>query len=307
MQVHSAIEYFLLITKPFFDFTNVLSKTRDCTVHYIFSIYNRLFIYLEETEKKLRYKYIHWKKNILRALQLAQKKLSKYYSGTDDSAYSTICALATILYPSKKLQYFDNKNWRDSDIDFIKQYQNREVHQPDILEKIDNIENKKFAMLCDSQQTTLPTDEFDSWQNEIIQYLSKKYKQEFPVLARIAQDILSIPASGAGTEIEITKEYLLSGEAAILDQSCLSSPLLEFIEPISDNEEKEYQEKLQEEDSDNSIDEPAISHLSKRPVNSLDLDNSILLEETAFDSTQTRTGRIRKKPQLPDRFEMGKP
>lgn len=57
---------------------------------------------------------------MLRTLQLAQKKLSKYYSGTDDSVYNTTCILATILYLSKKLQYFDNKNWRDSDIDFIK-------------------------------------------------------------------------------------------------------------------------------------------------------------------------------------------
>lgn len=57
---------------------------------------------------------------MLRALQLAQKKLSKYYSGTDDSAYGTTCALATILYPSKKLRYFDNEDWRGGDIDFMK-------------------------------------------------------------------------------------------------------------------------------------------------------------------------------------------
>ncbi|KAK5790533.1 hypothetical protein VI817_007820 [Penicillium citrinum] len=234
----------------------------------------------------------------------------------------------------------------------------RKAHQPDTSEKIDNIENKKLAMLCNSQQTILPTDEFDGRQDEIMRYLSKddkgnpyvywkEHKQEFPVLARIAQDILSIPASGAGvehlfncardichyhrrqlkpdtiknlifhhfsskfelkqTEIEITKKYLLSGEAAILDQSRLSLLSLEFIEPISDNEEKECQEELQEEDSDNNIDEPAISHSSKRPIDNLDLDDSVLLEETAFDSTQTRTGRIRKKPRLPDRFEMDKP
>lgn len=109
------------------------------------------------------------------------------------------------------------------------------------------------------------------------------------------------------TEIEMTKKYLLSGKAAILDQSCLSPLSLEFIEPISDNKEKRYQEELQEEDSDNNIDEPAISHSSKRPINSLDLDNSILLEETAFDSIQTRTERIRKKPRLPDGFEIDKP
>ena len=85
------VEYLLLITKPFFDFTNVLSKTRDCTVHHICSIYNRLFTHLEEAEKKLRCKRVYWKKSMLRALQLAQKKLTKYYSGTDNSAYGTTC------------------------------------------------------------------------------------------------------------------------------------------------------------------------------------------------------------------------
>lgn len=384
------VEYLLLITKPFFDFTNVLSKTRDCTVHHIFSIYNRLFTHLEEAEKKLRCKRVHWKKSMLRALQLAQKKLSKYYSGTDDSAYGTTCALATILYPSKKLRYFDNEDWRGGDIDFMKQYQDafrnefityqkqaqREAHQPDTSEKIDDIEDEELAMLCDSQQTTLPTDEFDGRQDEVTRYLSKgeplvysirllylikrsglskgnprvywkEHEQEFPVLARIARDILSIPASGAGVErlfncardicyyrrgqlkpdtikglmlhhfsskfdlkqaeIEMIKEYLSSGEAAMLDQSRLSPPSLEFMEPISDNEEEGCQEELQEEDSDNDVDELAISHSSKRPMDSLDPDDSALLEETAFDGTQTRTGRIRKKPRLPDGFEMGKP
>ncbi|KAJ5110585.1 hypothetical protein N7532_001120 [Penicillium argentinense] len=79
------------------------------------------------------------------------------------------------------------------------------------------------------------------------------------------------------------------------------------MEPISDNEEEGCQEELQEEDSENDIDELAIPHSSKRPVDSLGLDDSTLQEETVFDGTQTRTGRIRKKPRLPDGFEIGKP
>jgi hypothetical protein len=39
-------------------------------------------------------------------------------------------------------------------------------------------------------------------------------------------------------EIEIIKEYLLSSEAAILNQSRLSPLLLKSIEPISNNEEE---------------------------------------------------------------------
>jgi hypothetical protein len=108
-------------------------------------------------------------------------------------------------------------------------------------------------------------------------------------------------------EIEMIKEYLSSGEAAMLDQSRLSPPSLKSMEPISDNEEEGCQEELQEEDSDNDVDEPVISYSSKRPIDSLDVDGCVLLEETAFDGTQTRTGRIRKKPRLLDGFEIGKP
>jgi hypothetical protein len=39
-------------------------------------------------------------------------------------------------------------------------------------------------------------------------------------------------------EIEIIKEYLLSSEATILDQSRLSPPSLKSMEPISDNKEE---------------------------------------------------------------------
>jgi hypothetical protein len=180
------VEYLLLVTKPFFDFTNVLSKTRDCTVHHIFSIYNRLFTHLEEAEKKLRYKRVRWKKSMLQALQLAQKKLSKYYSATDNSPHGITYALATILYPSKKLRYFDNEDWRGGDIDFMKQYQEAfrnefatyqkqaqiEAQQPDVLETINDAEDEELALLCDSQQTKLPTVAFDGQQDEVTRYLS---------------------------------------------------------------------------------------------------------------------------------------
>jgi hypothetical protein len=60
------MDYLLLITKPFFNFTNVLSKTRDILVHHVFTIYNRLFSHLDNMEKRLKYKAISWKKRMFR-------------------------------------------------------------------------------------------------------------------------------------------------------------------------------------------------------------------------------------------------
>lgn len=81
------VEY-LLLTKPFFDFTNMLSKTRDVTIHHIFSIYNNLFNYLDLAKKKLQRKSAPWKKKMLSALTAADAKLSKYYRETDGESYS---------------------------------------------------------------------------------------------------------------------------------------------------------------------------------------------------------------------------
>lgn len=116
------IEYLLLITKPFFDYTTILSKTKDVTVHSIFSIYNGLFSHLEAAEKQLKRKAVPWKKRMLKALQAARKKLSLYYTATDREEYGNIYAIATILSPSKKIQYFATKDWRGGDIDYVKHY-----------------------------------------------------------------------------------------------------------------------------------------------------------------------------------------
>jgi hypothetical protein len=180
------VEYLLLITKPFFDFTNVLSKTRDVTVHHVFSIYNRLFTHLEDTEKKLKRKAIPWKRRILQALRAAKAKLSKYYGATENEPYGAIYAIATILYPSKKLRYFDNADWRGGKVDFMKQY--HEVLQKEFTQyqqqallatkpaevqaSTGNTEDEELALLC-GLQTTLPAAEADLQEDEITRYLAK--------------------------------------------------------------------------------------------------------------------------------------
>ena len=105
------IDYLLLLIKPFFDFTMMLSRTRDITAYNIFSIYNKLFSHLDDAEAKLKNKGVIWKKCILQALQAVKKKLLKYYTVTDYKTYGNIYALAIILYPSKKLRYFTLIDW----------------------------------------------------------------------------------------------------------------------------------------------------------------------------------------------------
>ena len=183
------VEYLLLIMKPFFDFTNVLSKTRDVTVHHVFSIYNKLFNHLDDAEKKLKRKAVPWKKRMLQALRAAKKKLSKYYTETDTKPYGSVYAMATILCPSKKLRYFDNADWRGTNkkgetVDFMKTYQEvlrkefqryqqrvtLETEPTNIQASLDPIENE-LELLCESQ-TALQA-EVDQLEDEITRYLAK--------------------------------------------------------------------------------------------------------------------------------------
>ncbi|KAG0152658.1 hypothetical protein PDIDSM_2463 [Penicillium digitatum] len=222
------VEYLLLLTKPFFDFTMMLSKTKDITAHNIYSIYNKLFSHLDAAEAKLKNKGVIWKKRMLWALQTAKKKLSKYYTATEYEPYGDIYALATIFSPSKKLRYFSSTDWQ-GDIDYANRYQEvlsrefdryrkmltHDTNDPAVLETsgvaIDENDDCDLDAACASQnqpleELTKPDDD------EIARYLArgierqkprlfwKEYEKSFPTLARIARDILSIPASGAGVE-----------------------------------------------------------------------------------------------------------
>lgn len=179
------IEYLLLITNPFFEYTNILSKTKDVTVHSIFSIYNGLFNHLEVSEKQLERKAVPWKKRMLKALKAARRKLSVYYTATDKEAYGDIYAIATILSPSKKLRYFTTKDWQ-GEVDYAKQY--RKVLEKEFTryqqQLIDTTEPatvevsscpangfSEIDMINDSQPA-LQT-EVDLEDDEITRYLSK--------------------------------------------------------------------------------------------------------------------------------------
>ncbi|KAG2000839.1 hypothetical protein GB937_010781 [Aspergillus fischeri] len=84
------LEFNISDALPFFTFTTTLLKTKDITVHIIFSIYNKLFSYLERS-----------------IAQLAQKKRYKISftsfllrSGSHASAYNTTRVLRITLCPT---------------------------------------------------------------------------------------------------------------------------------------------------------------------------------------------------------------
>ncbi|KAA8643801.1 uncharacterized protein ATNIH1004_010575 [Aspergillus tanneri] len=221
----------------------------------------------------------------------------------------------------------------------FKRYQQQVIQETEPVDNqaiFDPAENE-LELLCESQ-TALQA-EVDQPEDEITRYLAKgltkgnprvfwkEHEHEYPVLAKIARDILSVPASGAGverllivlvmsvtifdleqSELEMIKEYLSVGEAAMLDQTRQPVPSLNELEPISDNEEEGCEaEDLSEDDTDESDNEAEEGLSTTQPVAQTkqvqrkrcrsntseaidDADNGLPLPDMPIEKTQARSG-----------------
>lgn len=209
------VDYLLFITQPFFDFTVELSKTRDVTTHHVFLIYNKLFEHLELSITQLTRKRTTWKRQMLQALQAARKKLDEYYSETDH-VRGHLYAIATILAPANKFQFFQTDDWDDrwraiyrkSLEKQLASYKERLTNQPTSSQSLSlgggrsrldsivkpnrprsTIAGDELSQYLDS--ATIDTTPLGFWKNNA---------DRFPALAALARDILSVPATGAGVE-----------------------------------------------------------------------------------------------------------
>ncbi|KAJ5557712.1 hypothetical protein N7513_003298 [Penicillium frequentans] len=107
------IDYLLCLTKPFFDYTLALSKTRDVTSHLVFQIYNLLFEHIERSKIQLQRKRVVWKKQMLISLEASHAKLRDYYKETD-YMQGHIYAVCTMLSPDNRFQFFLSDDWADA-------------------------------------------------------------------------------------------------------------------------------------------------------------------------------------------------
>ncbi|KAF4200160.1 hypothetical protein CNMCM8927_003836 [Aspergillus lentulus] len=201
------IEYLLCITQPLFRFTTLLSQTRDVSIHLVFSIYNKLFDHLEKSMDALRRKRVLWKQLVLKALEAAKSKLSHCYAMTDDIP--------------EQAEDFSTKEWEDPDQDWLTRYRKSlEDYLEPYKKDLSDIQSRSKADKCaitlsELEVSCMPEDSQPSLsdqRDELAQYLEsgivrspprifwKDHQHDFPALARLARDVLSISATGAGVE-----------------------------------------------------------------------------------------------------------
>ncbi|KAJ5355559.1 uncharacterized protein N7496_012771, partial [Penicillium cataractarum] len=184
------VDYLLSITYPFFKFTSSLSATTDVTIHNVFGIYNALFTHIDKAKVQLARKKVGWKRVMKSALDRARDKLTEYYGKTDDIP-GDLYAIATILGPRNKLEFFTISEWephwgpryKQSLEAYIQPYRptvslQSNVTAPDELTRY-------------LRSSTVEATPLVFW---------KEHQNEYPILASLARDILTTPASGSGVE-----------------------------------------------------------------------------------------------------------
>ncbi|KAJ6034170.1 hypothetical protein N7460_009987 [Penicillium canescens] len=218
------IDYLLYILQPFFTFTTLVCQTKDSSIHLVFSIYNRLFDHLERSMRQLRRKKVTWKQLMLSSLIAAKDKLSKYY-GMTDLVEGDLYAIGTILDPSNKMEFFSTSDWapeHNIGKDYKKQYHEslRSLFETYSQYTLSDM-TQSDSMLLPAKSALERACKGDSLQfrqstgpqhDELTRYLQsatidesarifwRNHEKEFPILARITRDIMSIPATGAGVE-----------------------------------------------------------------------------------------------------------
>ncbi|KAJ5337448.1 uncharacterized protein N7506_005470 [Penicillium brevicompactum] len=320
------IEY-LWITQPFFKFTTLLSKTKDA-------------------KNALKRKKVAWKQLMLSSLEAAEKKLSHYYSQTD-KIDNNLYAIGTILSPKHKLQFFEGKDWEDPVNDWCTIYRASlenyfESYKQSNLDA-QSASNPQSSMVAISelemecqQETSQPLS--SGQYDELKEYLEsgtvraptavfwKDHQRQFPALANLARDVLSIPATGAGVErLFNSARDICHYRRGSLNPSTIHD-LMMFItdahqlEPISDHDECES-DRADEDEIEPVLDPAQIKpsvFLPDQPLfNGPQLkrrqrglseqeegeheDNS----EPGLPDTQNRhSGRVRKRSRLLDGYEV---
>ncbi|KAJ5264775.1 hypothetical protein N7505_007568 [Penicillium chrysogenum] len=209
------IDYLLQITRPFFDYTTELSKTKEVTTHLVFKLYNALFDHFFEAGALLKRKRVPWKSDMLKALTAGRLKLDEYYSQTDNLK-GHIYAVGTMLAPDSRFQFFLSDNWephwrdtyRKSFQELLIPYQERlttsqgSTNTPTIASG-----SRLNKMLKSNKISAQPAG--DEMNNILIVVYPidieplqfwRENQSRFPAIALLARDILSIPATGAGVE-----------------------------------------------------------------------------------------------------------
>lgn len=153
-------------------------------------VYNRLPTHFEQSQARLRYKKVPWKKGMLNALKAGSQKLSVYYKSTEE-AHGCLYAMGTILAPQYKLKFFEGLDW-SGEVEFdntlsswydiyetslhghLEDYSKRQPERqiPTTKFTVHETEDEMASLLAEDQPPLPPPLKATGWQEELKEYLN---------------------------------------------------------------------------------------------------------------------------------------
>lgn len=221
----------------FKDTSTFLCAERYPTIQYVVPVYNYL---LEKIKDCMKSKGTHY---MIPAMKLAYEKISGYYdlTGTGQkSPLSEIYATSILLDPTLKFQFFKDRNWAPSVMKSIRDkvrniYLARagEQNVPDSEDRNDQENSSPLITELYKKRKLEKRNEFDQYlAMPVVPYENngssckklawwKANQSQFPVMAGIARDFLSVPATSCPSERAFSSAKHLIGVRYRLEEETI--------------------------------------------------------------------------------------
>ncbi len=231
------VKYLVAVLFPFFVWTEVLSKSSSITVNIAWMIYNGLLAHLEKFNALFHESDCHWKVYLGNCIALAHSKLSQYYAKTDGDK-GLVYNLACVLDLSKRLQLyisldFEAKYAGIDEAEVQKYYGEhyagyKNQHPTDAPSNItidSDIINLVYAQQHVGLSITKGTTNIDNYLQALptadtnVLKFWKLHKRQYPGLAQMAKDILSVLLACVSVE----RIFSIARQIVTYQQNCLDA------------------------------------------------------------------------------------
>ncbi|KAJ6170919.1 hypothetical protein N7485_007048 [Penicillium canescens] len=236
------VDYVLQLTMPFIQFTTALLASKEATVHKVCFVFKILMTHIDQSAEILRRKSAPWKRTLLEASLVMKMELGEVYEKTFQD-FGVMYGTGTFVAPQYKVSAFDGaSSWQglghpERYIEYLRIFHLQYRPQmPTSLSCVNGLSCSPQLLGLDRLLHPLAglAGSSRSGQDEVDQYLRegvvntspcaywKDHQHEWPVLTRLARDLLSIPATGAGTERLFTvAQKICYARGEYLDESAM--------------------------------------------------------------------------------------
>ncbi|KAJ5742366.1 uncharacterized protein N7511_001761 [Penicillium nucicola] len=235
------VDYLVQLITPFIEFTTALLASKEATVHNVSFVFKALMKHIDESAGILRRKSAPWKRTLLKAFLRLRMELAEVYENTFQK-FEVMYGTGTFVAPQYKVSAFDDATSSQGLGSAGRYIELLRIFHLQYSPQMPTSLSCANGLSCSPQLLGLerllhplagPFHSSRGEPDEVDQYLQegavnispcsywKDRQHEWPVLSRLARDLLSIPATGAGTERLFTVIEYVHARGGYLDDSAM--------------------------------------------------------------------------------------